>query len=306
MKYLDYLIITPTYKRDKLLMNNILSVQQQNYQSYLHLIVDDDNSQKTKELISTLADSRIIYLPRLRSANDLKTCSNAINHGLNYITSNDYTFKYIKILHDDDMLYKDVLKRHAKYLSNNSIGMVHGKEIRWDQEKGNYEIKGVRFSSNPKILKLKVLANYIQYTTITYLYKEFIKIKSGGRLWYKPNQCYGEDKDVTARYLDLISKDGYKVYFDENICSIYRKSGSDRITSNTNPQKIQNDIKETIRENSSLWQRPIIKMVDYLERPLHVIPKKLRDKNKYIKWIDERMFHKRIDLPDESLIYWWL
>jgi len=152
------------------------------------------------------------------------------------------------------MLYKDVLLRHSRIFSLDSkIGMIYGKEIRLDEEKRNYEIKGEYFTNNPKFLKLKILANYIQFTSVTYLFNFFIQlVLKENEIWYKPHICYGEDKDITSRYLNLISKHGMRVKFDKDICSIYRKSGSDRITTSIDLEYMNKNLSEIMNSNANL------------------------------------------------------
>jgi len=55
-------IITPTFRRPELLKRNIISVQQQTYKNYEHIIVDDGNDNQTARLIEELSDDRIIFI----------------------------------------------------------------------------------------------------------------------------------------------------------------------------------------------------------------------------------------------------
>ncbi len=300
----DFLIITPTFLRDKLLKENIESVQNQCYENYLHLIVDDAPSENTRKTVENYKDGRIVYIQRQRNPTDLKTSCNALNFGLSYSKLLGYKFSYIKILHDDDLLYKGVLKRHAEILQNQNYGMVMGREMRIDETNGTYEIKGEAVSNNPDIVRMVTLATYIQYTSLTYRYEYFIANtanKKGDT--YKPHICFGEDKDVTARYLKLLSKLNKEVAYDQEICSIYRKSGADRITTSITEEKREKDIQEVVCSNTTNKELFLVKLLECTQKPLRVFPKPWRKKG-LLLWLDEKLFHNRKTL-DYDLVYWW-
>jgi teichuronic acid biosynthesis glycosyltransferase TuaG len=57
-------IITPTYNGEKYIAATIKSVQQQNYQHYKHIIIDNGSTDGTNAIIESFAknDSRIMHI----------------------------------------------------------------------------------------------------------------------------------------------------------------------------------------------------------------------------------------------------
>ena len=54
-------IITPTFRRPLLLKRNILSVKNQTFENYEHIIIDDANDSETASIINEFEDKRIIF-----------------------------------------------------------------------------------------------------------------------------------------------------------------------------------------------------------------------------------------------------
>ena len=54
-------IITPTFRRPELLTRTILSVLNQTFKNFEHIIIDDANDQETENLVKKIGDKRIIF-----------------------------------------------------------------------------------------------------------------------------------------------------------------------------------------------------------------------------------------------------
>ncbi|PJM76389.1 glycosyltransferase family 2 protein [Bifidobacterium felsineum] len=62
MEYPKVSIIIPTYNRESTLKRSINSILNQTYKSFELIIVDDGSTDKTKEVVNSFNDGRIIYL----------------------------------------------------------------------------------------------------------------------------------------------------------------------------------------------------------------------------------------------------
>jgi len=93
-------IIIPTYNRSSYLRRAVESVLNQDHTNLEVIIVDDGSTDDTEEMISSLDDERIVYLP-----NEKNMGANASrNRGLRNVDGD-----YVGFLDDDDY-YKDVEK----------------------------------------------------------------------------------------------------------------------------------------------------------------------------------------------------
>lgn len=102
---MKFWIITPTHNRYDILKRNIKSVQDQSYNNFIHIIIDDSTNNETFENIKKDCPySNILYLKN--SKNSWVNFSR--NRWLD-VLSND--IDYIIFLDDDDYFDKDTLKK---------------------------------------------------------------------------------------------------------------------------------------------------------------------------------------------------
>jgi glycosyltransferase involved in cell wall biosynthesis len=95
-------IITPTCNRPIMLRRNILSVKNQTFESYEHIIVDDANDPGTEKIIEDLDNSNIILLKHEKS----KGAAGSYNTGIKASKG-----KFILFLDDDDEYMPCTLKK---------------------------------------------------------------------------------------------------------------------------------------------------------------------------------------------------
>jgi glycosyltransferase involved in cell wall biosynthesis len=149
-------IIVPTHNRDNLLIRALNSIKKQTFKNFEVLIVDDIGNESTKELISTFADERFIYI------------HNGEDQGATY--SRNLGIKkskggYIAFLDDDDEWYEKKLELQLeKFNSDEELGLVYGKiDI-------SMISLGVKYETNPNkkgyIYKDLLIENYIGATII--------------------------------------------------------------------------------------------------------------------------------------------
>ncbi len=106
-KNIFFSIITPTYNRSSLLLRCISSVIQQTFSSWEMIVVDDGSTDNTKEIISEINDTRVVYL--FQEHNER---SAARNCGIERACGQYYIF-----LDDDD----EFLPKHLEVLNDNIL-----------------------------------------------------------------------------------------------------------------------------------------------------------------------------------------
>ncbi len=119
-------VIIPTYNRKKFLKKAIDSVLTQSFADFELIVVDDGSDDKTKELINTYADDRLVYFYQ-----DNQGVSCARNLGLKQAKG-----EYIAFLDSDDWWEKDKLKIQVEFLKKNrDIVATHTEEVWYRADK---------------------------------------------------------------------------------------------------------------------------------------------------------------------------
>lgn len=133
-------VIIPTYKRANRLSNTIESVLNQSYSNFEIIVVDDNDSsseyRKQTEIIMEeyKNNKKIRYIKHKQNMNG---CA-ARNTGLENCTG-----EYVCFLDDDDIIYKDKIKKQVEFLEKNQeYGAVYcgrkvGKYIHQPKLEGN-------------------------------------------------------------------------------------------------------------------------------------------------------------------------
>ncbi|ELH7560783.1 glycosyltransferase family 2 protein [Escherichia coli] len=102
-------IIMPTYNAEKTILDSIDSVLQQDLESFVLYIINDASSDKTKDIILSLSDPRIIYL---ENENNLGVAESR-NKGLKNANG-----MYIAFLDSDDLWLPNKLSSQLKILDS--------------------------------------------------------------------------------------------------------------------------------------------------------------------------------------------
>ena len=110
-------IITPTSRRPFLLRRTILSVINQSYSNYEHIIVDDANDPDTERLVNEFGDERIVFYRHMSP----KGAAGGYNSGINISKG-----QYILFLDDDDEYLPSFLEKMYNHFLNTSpdVGFV--------------------------------------------------------------------------------------------------------------------------------------------------------------------------------------
>jgi len=104
-------IITITFNRADLIAETILSVLNQTYQDFEHIIIDDGSTDETETVIKSFNDNRIKYFKYEKTGN----LSKLHNYGLKHATGN-----LISILDSDDLWLENKLECILPIFQNNA------------------------------------------------------------------------------------------------------------------------------------------------------------------------------------------
>ena len=206
-------IITVTKNSEKFLEKNILSVNNQLYKNYEHIIIDGGSTDKTLNIIHKHRKKIKYFI----SEKD-KGLYDAMNKGIKYCSGD-----IIGILNSDDIYYKNALKIVNKYFSKYQkldflFGSVykykllhgyHPEKIKWTF--GFYSTHSVGFfirkNSHKKVgyynIKYKYSADYDLF------YRLIIKNKMSGMATNK-NEIFGKFRSgglsSRIRYFDFLKE----------------------------------------------------------------------------------------------------
>ncbi|MEO9258236.1 MAG: glycosyltransferase family 2 protein [Crocinitomicaceae bacterium] len=103
---IDFTIIIPTYNRADFILNTINSVLVQDYTNFEIIVVDDGSTDNTKELVSSIKDSRLRYIHKINEERAV-----ARNTGIKLSNG-----KYITFLDSDDNLFPNHLSEAKKFI----------------------------------------------------------------------------------------------------------------------------------------------------------------------------------------------
>lgn len=106
-------IIIPTYNREWIIEDTLLSVISQTYTNWECIIIDDKSTDNTKEIVNKYAknDNRFQFV--LKSDSDKKGASISRNIGLKHAKG-----KFIQFLDSDDLLASNKIETQVKLLIN--------------------------------------------------------------------------------------------------------------------------------------------------------------------------------------------
>jgi glycosyltransferase involved in cell wall biosynthesis len=105
VSYPEITVVIPTYNRAYLLKKAIESVLQQTFQSFEIIIIDDNSSDNTEQIVHQFSDQRIQYIRNAKN----EGAAAARNIGILHASG-----KYIAFLDDDDLWTKDKLRSQLR------------------------------------------------------------------------------------------------------------------------------------------------------------------------------------------------
>ena len=174
-------ILTPTFNAEKFIRATIKSVQEQTYENWEMILVDDASTDNTVSIIEDFAqrDNRI----KLFKFSENRGNGFARNAALNKATG-----KYIAYLDADDLWFPSKLEKQIQFLNANNLHFTFSYYDSIDEE-GNNLNRRVE-SPNPLIYKQLFFCNYVGNLTAIYDADYFGKIiletsqkRQDWRLW---------------------------------------------------------------------------------------------------------------------------
>ena len=108
----------PTYKRPDLLDRALKSLLAQTHTDWYALVFDDSPSQEGKEVIDSLADSRIVYKPHPQNLGRSKN----IDHC--FLSQAYLNASYAFVLEDDNYLFPEFIEQNIKSLEQHNISIL--------------------------------------------------------------------------------------------------------------------------------------------------------------------------------------
>lgn len=103
-------IILPTRNNEKTIFYSIKSILNQNYKNFELIIINDFSTDKTREVIQSFDDNRIVYLENKENLGATRSLIRGVNKA---------TGDYIARMDGDDISVPDRLKIQLKYLKEN-------------------------------------------------------------------------------------------------------------------------------------------------------------------------------------------
>jgi glycosyltransferase involved in cell wall biosynthesis len=116
-------VVIPTHNRDRFLKAAIQSVLNQTFQDFELIVVDDASTDRTVEVVQSVADTRITYIRHETNKGGAAARNNGIRNACG---------QYIAFLDDDDEWMKDKLRRQVKLLDHSprEVGVIYtGYEV---------------------------------------------------------------------------------------------------------------------------------------------------------------------------------
>lgn len=181
-------IITPTYNSEKFITETIQSVQNQTYQNWEMLIVDDCSSDKTVDIIQQfMEDDHRIHLIRL---NKNSGASKARNKAINEVKGDFMTF-----LDADDIWFPEFIENSITTIQSTGIPFVFSSYKRSNEK--------LEFIYSDFIVPQKVTYTDILKTNSISCLTAFIDVKKLG-VKFMPDIRKRQDMGLWLKYLKEI------------------------------------------------------------------------------------------------------
>lgn len=198
-------IVTPVYNGKKYIEEMLLSVSEQTYQYWEHIIVDDASTDGTKEIIEKYAesDSRI----HLISLHENTGVANARNIGVEKANGD-----YVAFLDADDQWKENKLECHMEYILKHQLRFSYSA----------YEVINEKGEHIKNIIPGKMKVNYTQllYTNVIPCCTVIIESEL-----IKNEKMPAIGHEDYATWLNILRKNNIEAVGINQILSIYRLVG---------------------------------------------------------------------------------
>lgn len=113
---MKFSIIVPVYNVEKYVLKCLQSINEQSYQNYEVIIIDDGSKDNSKEIIKEFIKGKEKFKYYKKANGGL---ADARNYGLKYVTGD-----YILFIDSDDYISKDLLKNLNDYLVDRQVSVL--------------------------------------------------------------------------------------------------------------------------------------------------------------------------------------
>jgi len=206
-----FVVFTAGFNSATWVRKNILSVKKQQYENYIHIIVDDATTDDTSKIIEeNKHDKLIVY----RNEENIKWVSNALQYLLNHIESEEDVIVVVDM--DDWLAHENVLSTLNKIYNEKKVWLTYGNYAIYDG-------KNINGKHIPKPLIDKKTGCFIHLRTFkSFLWNAIkendLKDSSGNFV-----SCT-YDRAIMYPMLDMCSLD--KIYRFEEILYIYNSNNT--------------------------------------------------------------------------------
>lgn len=207
-------VLIPVYNCAKYIVAAIESVLNQKYTDYELLLIDDGSTDNTAEIITTIKDSRIVFLKNSKNRGIVYT----LNKGLALAKG-----KYIARMDGDDIMLGNRLETQIDFLNKNpDFGIVGGwYQVINAEGKVIDTVEGVTDCRNAQLNLL--FRNQFTHSAVT------MRTNLAKQLKYDPDFQYCEDYDLWVRFAEVSKVANLPDYFvqyrwySENSCGRKQK-----------------------------------------------------------------------------------
>lgn len=181
---LFYSVVIPSYNRAHLIAETIKSVQEQTFQDFEIIVVDDGSTDNTDHIIAGLNDPRIRYLKQKNGG-----ATRARNTGIKAAKG-----RYIAFLDSDDFFVAEHLALAAPVLESNSLVCTYTQVI-VDRGNGLNFLKPARGYKKDEHISEYLLCKkgFVQTSTL------IVPNQLANRVLYDEGIGYGDDMDIAIR-----------------------------------------------------------------------------------------------------------
>lgn len=194
-------IIMATYNRAHLIVETLISIQNQSYQEWECLIIDDGGTDNTFEIILPILEQDQRFKFFKRSDSYKKGLPGCRNYGLDLAKG-----AFIVFFDDDDIVHQDNLKLNNEVLSDESIDFCHYQKSSFGNK--NPVIENSKITKQQKLSKTdieKIITQKIGFASCTVMWKSycFSSIRFNESLLYAEEwECYS--RIIAADFKGLI------------------------------------------------------------------------------------------------------
>jgi len=182
-------VLMPVYNGEKFLKEAIDSILNQSFKDFEFLIINDGSTDRSKKIILSYQDQRIIFFENKKNLGVAKT----LNRGLKLAKG-----KYIARMDADDISLPDRLKKQNEFMEKNHQVAVCGT---WVKLFGNKSHENEFWKSPGDFESIKSLALFYSpvYHPTVLIRNETLKKYN---LSYNPSFTYAEDYELWVRIME--------------------------------------------------------------------------------------------------------